>query len=60
MSTAFAEQTFDQQRAEAFSGRMLEMINDGFVTLMTSIGHQTGLFDVVLRVTRAASIEGES
>ena len=57
MSTAFAEQTFDQQRAEAFSGRMLEMINDGFVTLMTSIGHQTGLFDVLADLPASTSAE---
>lgn len=38
---------FDAQRAEAFAGKMLATVNGGFISLMTSIGHQTGLFDVL-------------
>ncbi len=33
--------------AEAFAGRMTSMLNDAFLALMTSIGHQTGLFDTL-------------
>ncbi len=35
----------DIAKAEAFAERMTNMLNDGFLVLMTSIGHQTGLFD---------------
>jgi 2-polyprenyl-3-methyl-5-hydroxy-6-metoxy-1,4-benzoquinol methylase len=37
----------DQARAEAFAERMLGVINDGALALMVSIGHRTGLFDVM-------------
>lgn len=37
----------DQQKSEAFAERMLDVINDGALALMTSIGHRTGLFDVM-------------
>ncbi len=35
----------DTAKAEAFAGRMTNMLNDAFLVLMTSVGHQTGLFD---------------
>jgi SAM-dependent methyltransferase len=35
----------DVAKAEAFAERMTGMLNDAFLVLMTSIGHQTGLFD---------------
>lgn len=57
MSTVYAEQTFDQQRADTFAARMLETINHGFVTLMISIGHQTGLFDVMADLPPSTSVE---
>ena len=37
----------DQARAEAFAERMLGVLNDAAIALMTSIGHRTGLFDVM-------------
>jgi 2-polyprenyl-3-methyl-5-hydroxy-6-metoxy-1,4-benzoquinol methylase len=37
----------DQDRAEAFAERMLAILNDGALVLMTSIGHRTGLFDAM-------------
>jgi hypothetical protein len=40
-------QQFDQERAEAFAGRMVGVLNEGAVALMTSIGHKTGLFDAM-------------
>lgn len=42
--------SFDQAKAEAFAGKMLEAINGGSVALMTSIGHRTGLFDTMARL----------
>jgi len=40
-----AEPLFDQARSEAFAGRMMDVLNGAGITLMTSIGHQVGLFD---------------
>ncbi|MGF1471740.1 MAG: class I SAM-dependent methyltransferase [Rubrobacteraceae bacterium] len=40
-------QQFDQERAEAFAERMIGVLNEGAVALMTSIGHRTGLFDAM-------------
>jgi hypothetical protein len=37
----------DQARAEAFAERMLGVVNDAAIALMTSIGHRTGLFDAM-------------
>jgi len=35
----------DEAKAEAFAGKMLGVLNDGCLALLTSVGHQTGLFD---------------
>jgi hypothetical protein len=37
----------DQKKAEEFAGRMLEVLNAGALTIMTGIGHRTGLFDAM-------------
>ena len=37
----------DQARSEAFAERMIGILNDAALALMTSIGHRTGLFDVM-------------
>jgi 2-polyprenyl-3-methyl-5-hydroxy-6-metoxy-1,4-benzoquinol methylase len=37
----------DQTRFEAFGDRMVGMLNAGCTALLTSIGHQTGLFDAL-------------
>ena len=42
-----ADQSFDQTRSEAFAGRMMDVLNGAGITLMTSIGHQVGLFDAM-------------
>jgi len=42
-----AMQELDQGKAEAFAERMLGALNEGALTLMTSIGHRTGLFDAM-------------
>lgn len=44
-STAMGE--LDQAKADAFAERMLAILNGGALALMTSIGHRTGLFDVM-------------
>jgi 2-polyprenyl-3-methyl-5-hydroxy-6-metoxy-1,4-benzoquinol methylase len=48
MSLALAEtQSFDQPAAEVFAGRIMETLSSGAVAVMISIGHRTGLFDVL-------------
>jgi 2-polyprenyl-3-methyl-5-hydroxy-6-metoxy-1,4-benzoquinol methylase len=48
MSLAFAEtQSFDQTGAEAFADRIMDTLSSGAVAVMISIGHRTGLFDVL-------------
>ena len=40
-------QELDAAKAEAFAGRMGEVMNGASLALMASIGHQTGLFDTM-------------
>ena len=37
----------DQAKAEQFADRMVGILNEGAIALMTSIGHRTGLFDTM-------------
>lgn len=37
----------DERPADAFAGRLLNMLNQGALALMVSIGHRTGLFDAL-------------
>lgn len=41
----------DQPKAEAFAGRMLDVLNSSLLGLMISIGHQTHLFDIMSRLS---------
>jgi 2-polyprenyl-3-methyl-5-hydroxy-6-metoxy-1,4-benzoquinol methylase len=49
--------TFDAERAEAFAGRMLDMLNDAALMVMASVGHRTGLFDALAEQDAATSSE---
>jgi ubiquinone/menaquinone biosynthesis C-methylase UbiE len=42
-----ATQQIDQAKAEEFTNRMVGILNDGMLSLMVSVGHRTGLFDVM-------------
>jgi 2-polyprenyl-3-methyl-5-hydroxy-6-metoxy-1,4-benzoquinol methylase len=37
----------DETRAEQFAGRVVQVLNDGMLTLLVSLGHQTGLLDAM-------------
>src|SRR5690349_6948567 len=37
----------DPMKAEAFAGRMVDVLNGAALALMTSVGHQAGLFDAM-------------
>ncbi|WP_299402636.1 hypothetical protein [Acaryochloris sp. IP29b_bin.148] len=48
-------QTNHEMKAEAFSHQLLETLNEGAITLMISIGHRTGLFDLLAKLPPATS-----
>ncbi len=45
----------DEAKAEAFAGKMLGVLNNGMLNLMTSVGHQTGLFDAMANLPASTS-----
>jgi len=47
----------NQQKAEAFAGRMIGALNEGAIAVMTSIGHRTGLFDAMAGLPSSTSGE---
>lgn len=47
--------TLNQSKAEQFSEQMLDTLNKAALALMTSIGHQTGLFDTMASLPPATS-----
>lgn len=49
------EQKLDQNKAEAFGEKMIEVLNHGATALMVSIGHRTGLFDTMSDVSHGTS-----
>lgn len=50
-----SEPVLDQEKAEAFAGRMLDILNHGALALMVSIGHRTELFDAMAGMPPATS-----
>jgi SAM-dependent methyltransferase len=52
-----ATQELDEARAEAFAGRMLDALNAASVTLMTSVGYRTRLFDRLAELAPSTSEE---
>jgi ubiquinone/menaquinone biosynthesis C-methylase UbiE len=57
MSTTSEQTDFDPAKAEAFAGRFLSALNSGALCLMVSVGHRTGLFDVMSKLRLATSEE---
>jgi len=50
-------QELDATKAEAFAGQMLGVFNSAMLALMTSIGHQTGLFDRMASLSPSTSAQ---
>ncbi|MBD1845764.1 class I SAM-dependent methyltransferase [Cyanobacteria bacterium FACHB-63] len=48
-------QTLDSTKAEAFAGRMIDILNSAALTLMISIGHRTELFDTMAELPPSTS-----
>ena len=40
-----------------FADRLMDLSNSGLLALMVSIGHRTGLFDVMATLPAATSVE---
>jgi len=58
MTNALAETaTLDFQAAEAFAGRIGDIINSGAIAVMISVGHKTGLFDCLATLPASTSTE---
>jgi cyclopropane fatty-acyl-phospholipid synthase-like methyltransferase len=55
--TQVADEAFDASRAQDFASRVLRALNDGALCLMMSIGHRTGLFDVMSRMAPSTAAE---
>jgi hypothetical protein len=43
----------DQTKIVAFAAKMMDILNGGMLSLMTSIGHQTGLFEAMADLATA-------
>jgi SAM-dependent methyltransferase len=48
---------FDDSKAAAFAGKLIGALNDSALILMTSIGHRTGLFDALARISPCTADE---
>lgn len=57
MSVTVKNLPFDSARAEAFAGQLLAALNNGALCLMASIGHRTGLFDIMCGLPPSTSAE---
>ncbi|MGD2109427.1 MAG: class I SAM-dependent methyltransferase [Phycisphaerae bacterium] len=55
--TTLSAPPIDERKSSAFAEKMLGVINDGAVALMTSIGHRTGLFDRLADLPPSSSAE---
>ncbi|MCC5937124.1 MAG: methyltransferase domain-containing protein [Lunatimonas sp.] len=47
----------DPAKAEGFAGSIIEMINQGALGILVSMGHQLGLFDAMVGVPPISSVE---
>ena len=57
MSETDAHSKFDRVKAETFAGKLLIALNNGALCLMISIGHRTGLFNVMSALPASTSEE---
>lgn len=51
------QEHFNTNRFEAFSSSLIDMLNKGSLSIMTSIGHRSGLFDTMAEMNFATSEE---
>lgn len=48
---------FDEQKAESFAEEMFAVLNHGALALLTSVGHRTGLLDVIGKLPPSTSVQ---
>jgi 2-polyprenyl-3-methyl-5-hydroxy-6-metoxy-1,4-benzoquinol methylase len=48
---------FDNAKADAFAGKLLEILNGGCLSLLISVGHKTGLFDTLSDLQKPSTSE---
>lgn len=51
------KKTYDTVKAETFAGSLIDTLNKSALSLMISIGHRTGLFDIISEMDFATSVE---
>lgn len=49
--------SFDQNRSDAFAGRIVNMLNEAGLSMLISIGHRTELFDTLAKLPPSTSSE---
>ncbi len=52
-----SDQPINEEKAEAFANRLFDVLNSGSLALMISIGHRTGLFDVMAKLGKPVTSE---
>ena len=52
---AMSTNELNQAKSEAFAEKMVGVLNNASIALMTSIGHQTGLFDTMADLPSSTS-----
>jgi hypothetical protein len=57
MTSENSQKEFGNDKAEAFSEKLLTAINYGSLSLMMSIGHRTGIFDAMRALPPSTSEE---
>jgi 2-polyprenyl-3-methyl-5-hydroxy-6-metoxy-1,4-benzoquinol methylase len=57
MTRQVTQKLFNQEKAEQFAGQMIDTLNKAALALMTSIGHQTALFDTLAQLPPSTSAE---
>jgi SAM-dependent methyltransferase len=48
---------FDDSKAQAFAGKLIGALNSSALILMTSVGHRTGLFDALAKISPCTTVE---
>lgn len=48
---------YDEAKAQAFAAKMTGAFNEAALLLMTSVGHRTGLFDALAKISPCAVVE---
>ena len=56
-ATAVREASFNQAKADAFVGQLVGALNSSALMLMTSVGHRTGLFESLAKISPCTTVD---